>query len=147
MNRGTKKAVTEVTAFAIAKIRLVAATLATFTASTAISATTAAISAATASAAVAATTVTTAAATTAGWPRFTRARLIYGQRPSFDGLAINLGDRVLSVLFRTHRHESESARLPGELILHKSDLLHRTGLGEKLLQFVFGRIERKIAYV
>jgi len=57
------------------------------------------------------------------------------------------GDRVLRVLLRSHRHKSETARLAGEFILHEGDFLHGTGLCEKFLQFIFRRVEGKIAYV
>jgi hypothetical protein len=98
-------------------------------------------------AAVTATTAATTAAAAAGRTCFARPGLIDGQRPTFDGLTIELRDSGLGICLRTHRHEGKSARLAGEFILHKRDLRDRAGLGKKLLQFVFRRIEGKIAYV
>jgi hypothetical protein len=62
-------------------------------------------------------------------------------------LAVEFGDGVLSLLLRTHCDKSKTTRLAGEFILHESDFLHSASLCEKLLQFVFRRVEGKIAYV
>src|SRR5437764_989624 len=97
--------------------------------------------------AAAATLPATAATATTWGPRLTWPRFVHGESASFDGLSVDLGNRVLSVLFRSHRDERETARFTGKFILHQSHFLHRTGLREKLLEFVFSRIERKIAYV
>jgi hypothetical protein len=113
---------------------LVASSLATTT-----FATTAAISTAAASIA--------AATTTAGRSRFARASLIHGQWPAFNSLAIEFRDGVLGVLFGTHGHKREATRFASEFILHEANFLHSTSLCEKLLQFVFRRVEGKIAYV
>src|SRR6266516_6262162 len=87
------------------------------------------------------------ASATAGWPRLSRACLIYSQWPTLNGLAVEFRNGVLSVLFRTHRDKSEATRLAGEFILHESHFLHSASLCEKFLQFVFRRVEGKIAYV
>jgi hypothetical protein len=110
---------------------LVAPALATF-ATTAVS---------TAAAAVAAAT------TTAGRSRFPRASFIYGQWPTFNRLSVEFRDGVLSVLFGTHRDKRKATRFAGEFVLHEANFLHSAGLCEKLLQFVFRRVEGKIAYV
>src|SRR5438552_18475723 len=117
---------------------------------------TSALAAIAASAAVAATTATAAipSASTAiaaspatGWASLPRPGLIHGQRPAFNGLAVEFRNGILSVLLRAHRDKSKATRLAGEFILHESDFLHGTSLCEKLLQFVFRRVEGKIAYV
>src|SRR6266446_4573051 len=93
-------------------------------------------------AAIAATTTIAApapivtASATAGWPRLSRACLIYSQWATLNGLAVEFRNGVLSVLFRTHRDKSKATRLAGEFILHESDFLHGASLCEKLLQFV-----------
>src|ERR1700731_1542274 len=121
---------------------LVAAPLAAVATAATIAATATAITAA-----AAAISASAAAAATAGRSRLARPGLIHGQRATFDGLAIDFGDRVLRVLLRSHRHKSEAARLAGEFVLHEGDFLHSTGLRKKLLQFIFRRVEGKIAYV
>jgi hypothetical protein len=78
-------------------------------------------------AAAAATTAVTASAT-AGWPRLSRACLIYSQWATLNGLAVEFRNGVLSVLFRTHRDKSKATRLAGEFILHESDFLHGASL-------------------
>src|SRR6266446_5962017 len=100
-----------------------------------------------ASAAVASSTAITATAAAARRARLTRARFIHGQRPAFDTFGVKLSDGVLSFLLGTHGHEGKPARFASEFVLHKGDFLHRAGLREKLLQFVFGRVEGKISYV
>jgi hypothetical protein len=83
-------------------------------------------------AAISATTIAAAAAVptsaTTGRSRFSGASLIHRQRPAFDCLAIEFRNGVLSVLVRTHRDESEAARLAGESVLHESDFLHSASL-------------------
>src|SRR5438128_613781 len=79
-----------------------------------------------AAAAIAATTTTTT--TASGWTSFARPRFVNGQGATFDGLPIELGNRVLRVLFRSHRHKRKSTRLAGEFVLHEGDFLHGTGL-------------------
>ena len=86
----------------------------------------AAISATIAAAAAAAAAVPTSATT--GRSRFSGASFIYCQRPAFDCLAIEFRNGVLSVLVRTHRDESEAARLARESVLHESDFLHSASL-------------------
>ena len=110
---------------------------------------TAAVSTATAAAAVATPAAAIAAATpsAAGRTRFARTRFVYGQRPAFDGLAIELGDCFLRVRFARHRDESEAARLTGELILHQRDFLDRSNAGEHVLEIGLGGVEGKISYV
>jgi hypothetical protein len=113
---------------------------------------TTAIAAASSTAAItaAASTVTATAATTtstAGWARFAGPGFVHRQWTTFDGLPVELGDCRLSVGLRSHRHEGKAARLAGEFVLHERHLRDRSGLRKKLLQFVFRRIEGKIAYV
>src|SRR5437588_9494725 len=124
--------------------------LATVSAPSAVTAATT-IAPATASAVTAAaatiSAATTPAASAARRSSLSRTRFVDGQSAPFYRLPINLGDRVLGVLLRSHRHESEAARFPGEFILHQGDFLHSARLREKLLQFVFRRIEGKITYV
>ena len=68
------------------------------------------------------------ASATAGWPRLSRACLIYSQWATLNGLAVEFRNGVLSVLFRTHRDKSKATRLAGEFILHESDFLHGASL-------------------
>jgi hypothetical protein len=117
--------------------KLVTPSLATVAAATTVSAATA----------IASPAPTVSASATTGWPRLSRAGLIHRQWPTFNGLAVEFRNGVLSVLFRAHRDESKATRLAGEFILHESDFLHRASLWEKLLQFVFRRVEGEIAYV
>jgi hypothetical protein len=110
----------------------------------------AATTVAAATAAITATATAVAASTTAAtarWACFAWSRFIHSQRPSFDGLTIEFGDGALSVLLRRHCDKGKSTRLAGEFVLHERHFLDRTGLRKKLLQFVFRRIEGKIAYV
>jgi hypothetical protein len=101
-----------------------------------------------ASSTAAITTATTTAATAAArrarltWPRF-----IHGQRPAFHAFAVKLSNGILSFLFRAHCDEGKPAGFAREFVLHEGDFLHRAGLCEKLLQFVFSRVEGKISYV
>ena len=81
-----------------------------------------------AAAAIAAPAPAVTASATAGWPRLSRACLIYSQWATLNGLAVEFRNGVLSVLFRTHRDKSKAARLAGEFILHESDFLHGTSL-------------------
>ncbi len=117
------------------------------------SATTAAATITTTAATVAAAATTTAAvaattaAATAWRTRLARPSFVDRQRPAFNGLPVELRDRRLGIGFRAHGHEGEAARLAGEFVLHERDFLDWSSLREKLLQFVFGRIEREIAYV
>ena len=105
-------------------------------------------SAAVASSTTAITTATTATATaTARRARLARSRFIHGQRPTFHAFAVKLSNGILSFLFRAHCYEGKPARFASEFVLHEGDFLHRAGLCEKLLQFVFGRVEGKISYV
>jgi hypothetical protein len=106
-------------------------------------------SAAVASSTAAITTATAAAAATAAArrARLTRPRFIHGQRPAFHAFAVTLSNGILSFLFRAHCYEGKPARFASEFVLHEGDFLHRAGLCEKLLQFVFGRVEGKISYV
>jgi hypothetical protein len=106
-------------------------------------------SAAVASSTAAITTATTTAATAAAArrARLTRPRFIHGQRPAFHAFAVKLSNGILSFLFRAHCYEGKPARFASEFVLHEGDFLHRAGLCEKLLQFVFGRVEGKISYV
>jgi hypothetical protein len=62
-------------------------------------------------------------------------------------LAIEFRDGVLSVLVGTHGDKREATRFAGEFVLHQANFLHGTGLCEKFLQFIFRRVEGKIAYV
>jgi hypothetical protein len=120
------------------------------TAATVASAAAATTAVATATAAITTTAAAVASSTTAAaarWACFAWSRFVYSQGPSFDGLAIEFADGALSVLLRSHRDKGKSARLAGEFVLHERDFLDRTGLRKKLLQFVFRRIEGKIAYV
>jgi hypothetical protein len=117
---------------------------ATTAAATTITAAAATIAAAT-TAAAAAVAATAAAAT--WWARLARTSFVNRQRPTFNGLPVELRDRRLSVGVRAHGHEGEAARLAGEFVLHERHFLDWSSLREKLLQFVFGRIEREIAYV
>jgi hypothetical protein len=89
----------------------------------------------------------TAATTTAGRSRFPWASLVHGQWPAFNRLAIEFRDGVLSVLVGTHGDKREATRFAGEFVLHQANFLHGTGLCEKFLQFIFRRVEGKIAYV
>jgi len=126
----------------------VASALTAATIASAAAATTTTVAAATA--AITTTTTAVAAATTAAaarWACFAWSRFVYSQRPSFDSLAIEFADGALSVLLRSHRDKGKSAGLAGEFVLHERHFLDRAGLRKKLLQFVFRRIEGKIAYV
>ena len=115
---------------------LSAAALATFAA--------AAVATATASAVTAVAASTTA---TTGRPRLARARLVYRERPALNRLAVQLADGVLRFLIRPHGDKGKAARFAGEFVLHQHDFLHRAGLREELLEFVFGRVEGEITYV
>ena len=116
---------------------------ATTTAASAIAATAAAVS--TTAAAVSTAAATTAAAS--GRTCFARTSFVDRERTAFNGLAVELCDRRLSIGFRAHGDEGKAARLAGEFILHERHFLDWASLREKLLQFVFSRIEREIAYV
>jgi hypothetical protein len=107
-------------------------------------ATTAATIAATTTAAA---TITAAAAAAALGASFARARFVHGQRATFHGFAIKLGNGILCFLVRRHGHKSEATRLACEFILHKHDILHSTSLCEEILKVGFRRIERKISNV
>jgi hypothetical protein len=120
------------------------AAVATATAATAVTTTAAAVATATAAASTPATAV---AAATTWWASFTWASFVHGQRATFDGLAIELGDCLLRICVRRHRDESEAARFSGKLILHQRDLLNWSRLSEKILKIGFGRVEGKISYV
>jgi hypothetical protein len=96
----------------------VASPLATVTATTTVSAAAAATTAAVPAASAAAT----------GRPCFAWPRFVHGQWPTFDGLAIEFRNGVLSFLVRTHRDESKASRLAGESVLHESDFLHSSSL-------------------
>src|SRR4029077_6090371 len=110
---------------------LVASSLATFAAATVSTTTTA--------------TAVTASATT-GRSGFPWASLIHGQWPAFNRLAIEFRDGVLSVLVGTHGDKRKATRFAREFVLHEGNFLHSPGLCEKFLQFVFRRVEGKIAY-
>jgi hypothetical protein len=133
--------------FCLTAAPLVAAAIATST--TVATTTTAAVTATTATAAVAAAAATVTTPTTAAtWrTRFARARFVNSQRPTFNGLAIELGDRFLRIGLARHGHEGEAARFTGELVLHQRDLLDRADCGEHVLKIGFGGVEGKIPYV
>jgi hypothetical protein len=138
--------------FAAATVSTAAAATATTAAAataTTVAAATAAATAATVAAATAAITAaaTAVAATTTWGTSFTRTRFVHGQRPAFDRLAVEFLDRLLRILFRGHGHEGKAARLPGELVLHERDFLHRACLGEEILEIGLRRVEGKISYV
>src|SRR5438045_3453692 len=115
---------------------LVSAAIAT---STAVATATATATVAAAATAVAAATaaIPTAATTTAGRTRFARTRFVHGQRPPFDGFAIELGDRLRRIRVRRHGDESEAARFTGELVLHQRDFLDRADAGKHVLEVGF----------
>src|SRR5207237_8920562 len=123
---------------------LVSAAIAT---STAVATATATVAAAATTVAAATAAIPSAATTTAGRTRFARTRFVHGQRPPFDGLAIELGDRLRRIRVRRHGDESEAARLTGELILHQRDFLDRADAGKHVLEVGFGGVEGKISYV
>jgi hypothetical protein len=130
------------------KFSLMAAPLASIPAASSIpAAATVATATAAVTTATAAVAAATSAATATAGSRFTGTRFIDGESTPFDGLSIDLGDRVLCVLFRAHRYERKAARFTSEFVLHQRDLLHRACLGEQLLQFIFRGIEGQIAYV
>jgi len=81
-----------------------------------------------AAAAIAAPAPAISASATTGWSRLSRAGLIHSQWPAFNGLAVEFGNGILSILFRTHRHKSKATRLAGEFILHESDFLDGASL-------------------
>src|SRR5205814_1227817 len=110
---------------------LVAAAIAT---STTVASATAAVTAATAAVAATAVATATTSATATRRTRFARTRFVDGQRPSFDGLAIELGDCLLRIGFARHRDESEPARFTGELVLHEGDFLDRADAGKHVLE-------------
>jgi hypothetical protein len=120
------------------------AAVATATTAAAISTTAAAVASATAAASTPATAV---AAATTWWASLTWASFVHGQWTTFDGLAIELADRLLRICVRRHRDECEAARFSGKLILHQRDLLDWPRLSEKILKIGFGRVEGKISYV
>jgi hypothetical protein len=108
------------------------------------------VTAPTAAVATAATTVATTASATAAaarWACFAGTSFVDRERTAFNGLPVELRDRRLSVSFRAHGDKGEATRLAGEFVLHERDFLDWSSLREKLLQFVFSRIEREIAYV
>jgi hypothetical protein len=115
-----KKAAAAATAF---EKLLVASPLTTIAPAPTIATTTTAAAVATAPASVSAP-----AATTPRWACLTRPGLINGQRAAFHGLAVEFGDGVLSILFRTHRHKGKAARFTGEFILHERHFLDGTRL-------------------
>src|SRR5437764_8456777 len=96
-------------------------------------------------------TVSTAAAaisTSATWrTSFPRTRFIDREGTSLNCLAIELSNGILCVLFGCHCHKRKAARLACELVLHKHDILHGSGLCKEVLQVGFRRIERKIPHV
>ena len=121
---------------------------ATTAAATAVTATTASATvAATATTVTAAATPAAATTTATRRPCLTRPGFVHGQRTTFDGLPIELCNGSLSIRLRTHRDKGEATRLAGEFVLHERNFRDRSGLRKKLLQFVFRRIEGKIAYV
>jgi len=95
------------------------------------------------------TTITTAstAAAAARRARLTWPGFIHGQSSAVYRFAVNLSDGVLSFLLGAHCHKRKSAGFACEFVLHERHFLHCAGLGEKLLQLVFGRVEGKISYV
>jgi hypothetical protein len=106
-----------------------------------------------ASAATVSTTAASVAAAAATTTAASRRTCLAGtsfvdrERTAFNGLAVELCDCRLSIGFRAHGDEGKAARLAGEFILHERHFLDWASLREKLLQFVFSRIEREIAYV
>src|SRR6266498_3314089 len=69
-----------------------------------------------------------AASATTGWPRLARAGFIHGQCATFNGLAVEFGNGILSVLLGGHRDKSKATRFAGEFILHESNFLHGASL-------------------
>jgi hypothetical protein len=138
------------TATAAAAIAISASAAAT-TAAVAAAATAATVgtAAATTATAVAATTAAIAAAAAAATrrTRFARTCFVNGQRPTFDGLAIELGDCLLRIRFARHRDKREAARFTGKLVLHQRDFLDRSHAGEHVLEVGFSAVEGKIPYV
>jgi len=124
-----------------------ATAIATSAAATAIASTATTI----ASAATAVTSAPISAAasttTTTRRTRFAGASFIHGQRPAFNGLAVEFRYRLLRICLGGHRNKGKAARFSGKLILHQCDLLHWSRLSEKILQICFGRVEGKIPYV
>src|SRR6266404_3937344 len=88
-----------------------------------------------------------APSTTARRSRLTGPGFIHGQSSAVYRFAVNLSDGVLSFLLGAHCHKRKSAGFACEFVLHERHFLHCAGLGEKLLQFVFSRVEGKISYV
>jgi localization factor PodJL len=86
-------------------------------------------------------------AATATRARFARTRFVHGQGPTFDGLAIEIGDRFLRIGFISHGDKSEAARFAGEFVLHESDFGDRARLREEVLEIGFGGVEGKISDV
>jgi hypothetical protein len=133
-------------ALALSAAPLVSAALAT---STTVTAATAAVTPTPTAAAVAPATAAIAAATTTATRRtwFARTRFVHGQGPTFNGLAIELGDRLLRIAFARHRDEREAARFTGELVLHQRDFLDWADAGKHVLEIGFRGVEGKISYV
>ena len=123
-----------------------AATVASATTTAAATVTTAATTVAAATTA-AATAVAATTAAAAWWACFAWTSFVDRERPAFNGLAVEFRDRRLRISFRGHGDKGEATGLAGEFVLHERYLLDCASLREKLLQFVFGRIEREIAYV
>ncbi len=134
-------------ALASAPAAAIASSTAATTTAVASTATAVAAAATTITAAAAAIAAATSAPTTATRTGFARARFVYGERPTFDGFAVEVSDRFLRVGFIAHRDKSEATGFTGEFILHESDLIDRPGLCEEILEVGFSRIEGKISYV
>jgi hypothetical protein len=142
-----KKAAAKATASSQSFMKL----LVTASAATVAPATAAAtVTAATTTVATTSTSAATVAATTAAtawWACLAWTSFVDRERPAFNGLAVEFRDRRLRISFRGHGDKGEATGLAGEFVLHERYLLDCASLREKLLQFVFGRIEREIAYV
>ena len=94
-----------------------------------------------------ATVTPAAAATTTGTAVFTRPGLIHGQTATadlFPACAFDCGGAFGGA---AHRDKGESAGLAGRMICHQSNIRRGAELVEKILEVVFGGIERKVTYV
>src|SRR5262245_34247558 len=104
-----------------------------------------AIAATTAAATAAAAAITTAATETAAagaaLPRF-----VDGQRPASELTPVQVANRAVGVLGRSHLHETETARAAGVAIRDELDLDHVAAvLAEELADLIVVRTEGTIA--
>jgi hypothetical protein len=90
--------------------------------------------------------VETPASALAKAARFLLPGFIYGQRPSFHDLAIQLTDGSFHIRFGSQFRKSEASRPAGFAVPHNLDFCDRNpGFRKKLAQFCIRDIERQIS--